>query len=199
MCQEFSELHDEPDGIDNERYVTLSSDVENRTDDHPIKYYLPLPSLANTEYIFIKAIRKDEDFGNILRIQICYLPLDKVKPIELNAEASVDTQNVSNTRLAHFEGFNNEVIYWFCAQIGCDRILDTELKLDIRKLESLGLSSQEERVPWIFFATFSNQLQQLGKHVLREDYIFFYESANVDVAQTIEEVPFTKKQNVNVV
>ncbi|CAF5128156.1 unnamed protein product, partial [Rotaria sp. Silwood1] len=50
-----------------------------------------------------------------------YISLDKVKPIELNAEASVDTQNVSNTRLAHFEGFNNEVIYWFCAQIGCDR------------------------------------------------------------------------------
>ncbi|CAF3669330.1 unnamed protein product [Rotaria sp. Silwood1] len=32
-----------------------------------------------------------------------YISLDKVKPIELNAEASVDTQNVSNTRLAHFE------------------------------------------------------------------------------------------------
>ncbi|CAF4991044.1 unnamed protein product [Rotaria sp. Silwood1] len=78
-------------------------------------------------------------------------------------------------------------------------ILDTELKLDIRKLESLGLSSQEERVPWIFFATFSNQLQQLAKHVLHEDYIFFYESANVDVAHTIEEVPFTKKQNLNVI
>ncbi|CAF5026311.1 unnamed protein product [Rotaria sp. Silwood1] len=46
---------------------------------------------------------------------------DKVKPIELNEEASVDTQIVSNIRLAHFEGFNNEVIYWFCAQIGCDR------------------------------------------------------------------------------
>ncbi|CAF3887018.1 unnamed protein product [Rotaria sp. Silwood1] len=28
---------------------------------------------------------------------------DKVKPIELNEEASVDTQNVSNTCLAHFE------------------------------------------------------------------------------------------------
>ncbi|CAF5032167.1 unnamed protein product [Rotaria sp. Silwood1] len=52
-------------------------------------------------------------------------------------------------------------------------ILDTELELDIRKLESLGLSSQEEHVPWIFFATFSNQLQQLAKHVLHEDYIFF--------------------------
>ncbi|CAF3856150.1 unnamed protein product [Rotaria sp. Silwood1] len=76
MRQEFSELHDEPDGIDNERYVTLSSNVENR---------------------------------------------NKVKPIELNEEASVDTQIVSNIRLAHFEGFNNEVIYWFCAQIGCDR------------------------------------------------------------------------------
>ncbi|CAF1493657.1 unnamed protein product, partial [Rotaria sp. Silwood1] len=74
-------------------------------------------------------------------------------------------------------------------------ILDTELEFDIRKLESLGLSSQEERVPWIFFATFSNQLQQLAKYVLREDYIFFYENANVDVAHTIEEVPFTKKQD----
>ncbi|CAF5048648.1 unnamed protein product, partial [Rotaria sp. Silwood1] len=79
------------------------------------------------------------------------------------------------------------------------KLTDTELKLDIRKLESLGLSSQEERVPWIFFATFSNQLQQLAKHVLHEDYIFFYESANVDVAHTIEEVPFTKKQNLNVI
>ncbi|CAF5168193.1 unnamed protein product, partial [Rotaria sp. Silwood1] len=90
-------------------------------DDHPIEYYLPPPSLTNTDDIFIKAIRKDEVFGNIPRIQICYLPLDKVKPIELNEEASVDTQNVSNTRLAHFESFNNEVIYCFCAQIGCDR------------------------------------------------------------------------------
>ncbi|CAF5066675.1 unnamed protein product [Rotaria sp. Silwood1] len=52
-------------------------------------------------------------------------------------------------------------------------ILDTKLELDIRKLASLGLSLQEERVPWIFFATFSNQLQQLAKHVLYEDYIFF--------------------------
>ncbi|CAF0885423.1 unnamed protein product [Rotaria sp. Silwood1] len=74
-------------------------------------------------------------------------------------------------------------------------ILDTELEFDIRKLESLGLSSQEERVPWIFFATFSNQLQQLAKYVLREDYTFSYENANVDVAHTIEEVPFTKKQD----
>ncbi|CAF1247273.1 unnamed protein product [Rotaria sp. Silwood1] len=47
-----------------------------------------------------------------------------------------------------------------------NRILDKELELDIRKLESLGLSSQEERVPWIFFSTFSNQLQQLAKHNL---------------------------------
>ncbi|CAF5156966.1 unnamed protein product, partial [Rotaria sp. Silwood1] len=54
-----------------------------------------------------------------------------------------------------------------------NRILDTKLELDIRKLASLGLSLQEERVPWIFFATFSNQLQQLAKHVLCEDYIFF--------------------------
>ncbi|CAF5142384.1 unnamed protein product, partial [Rotaria sp. Silwood1] len=46
------------------------------------------------------------------------------------------------------------------------QLIDTESELDIRKLESLGLSSQEERVPWIFFATFSNQLQQLAKHVL---------------------------------
>ncbi|CAF1293300.1 unnamed protein product [Rotaria sp. Silwood1] len=80
-----------------------------------------------------------------------------------------------------------------------NRILDTELELDIRKLASLCLSLQEERVPWIFFATFSNQLQQLAKHVLCEDHIFFYESANVDVAHTIEEVPFTKKQDLNVV
>ncbi|CAF3482354.1 unnamed protein product [Rotaria sp. Silwood1] len=165
---------------------------------------------------------------------------DKVKPIELNEEASVDTQSVSNTRLAHFEDFNNEVIIGFvlkldvidqehpssplflmisptyqhvlqtedearkityrtavvpckllhkstariCILVKCpgdyylhlDRIaadghdmfivsdrlqdmvgkvqmkltgiiLDTELKLDIRKLESLGLSSQEELVP----------------------------------------------------
>ncbi|CAF5024587.1 unnamed protein product, partial [Rotaria sp. Silwood1] len=196
-------------------------------DDHPIKHYLSRPSLTNTDDIFIKAIRKDEVFGNIPRIQICYLLLDKVKPIELNEEASVDTQIVLTTRLAHFEGFNNEVIYWFCAQTGSDRsisffltatrsllecytavlsnrehlssplcliisltyqhvlqtedearkityrtavvlyetnrILDTELELDIRKLASLGLSLQEERVPWIFFATFSNQLQQLAK------------------------------------
>ncbi|CAF1434298.1 unnamed protein product [Rotaria sp. Silwood1] len=108
MRQEFSELHDEPDEVDNERYVTLSSDVENR---------------------------------------------NKVKSIELNEEASVDTQIVSNTRLAHFE--------------------DTKLELDIRKLASLGLSLQEEHVPWIFFATFSNQSQQLAKHVLCEDYVFF--------------------------
>ncbi|CAF5150013.1 unnamed protein product, partial [Rotaria sp. Silwood1] len=90
-------------------------------DDHTIKHFLPPPSLTNTDDILIKAIGKDEDFENIPRIQICYLPLDKVKPIELNEEASVDTQIVSNTRLAHFEDFNNEVIYWFCAQIGCDR------------------------------------------------------------------------------
>ncbi|CAF5128888.1 unnamed protein product, partial [Rotaria sp. Silwood1] len=77
----------------------------------------------------------------------------KVKSIELNEEASVDTQIVSNTRLAHFE--------------------DTKLELDIRKLASLGLSLQEEHVPWIFFATFSNQSQQLAKHVLCEDYVFF--------------------------
>ncbi|CAF1331861.1 unnamed protein product [Rotaria sp. Silwood1] len=83
----------------------------------------------------------------------CYISLDKVKPIELNEEASVDTQIVSNIRLAHFE--------------------DTELELDIQKLESLGLALQEERVPWIFFVTFSNQLQQLAKYVLRDDYIFF--------------------------
>ncbi|CAF5106423.1 unnamed protein product, partial [Rotaria sp. Silwood1] len=37
-------------------------------DDHPIKHYLPLPSLANTDDIFIKAIRNDEDFENIPRI-----------------------------------------------------------------------------------------------------------------------------------
>ncbi|CAF5107603.1 unnamed protein product, partial [Rotaria sp. Silwood1] len=48
-----------------------------------------------------------------------------------------------------------------------------ELELDIQKLESLGLALQEERVPWIFFVTFSNQLQQLAKYVLRDDYIFF--------------------------
>ncbi|CAF5151038.1 unnamed protein product, partial [Rotaria sp. Silwood1] len=72
-------------------------------------------------------------------------------------------------------------------------ILDTESELDIRKLESLGLSSQEERVPWIFFATFSNQLQQLAKHVLRKDYIFFYASANVDVAHTMKGVPIYKE------
>ncbi|CAF5048257.1 unnamed protein product, partial [Rotaria sp. Silwood1] len=46
---------------------------------------------------------------------------NKVKSIELNEEASVDTQIVSNTRLAHFEVFNNEVFYWFCAQTGSDR------------------------------------------------------------------------------
>ncbi|CAF1344807.1 unnamed protein product [Rotaria sp. Silwood1] len=185
-----------------------------------------------------------------------YISLDKVKSIGLNEEANVDTQIVSNTCLAHFEGFNNEMIYSFYAQTGSDRSVSffltathplfechvdvlsnrehpssplcliisptcqhvlqtedearkithrtavvsyTELELDIRKLESLGLSSQEERVPWIFFTTFSNQLQQLAKHVLREDYICFYESANVDVAHTIEEVPFTKKQDLNVV
>ncbi|CAF0869117.1 unnamed protein product [Rotaria sp. Silwood1] len=144
-----------------------------------------------------------------------YISLDKVKPIELNEEASVDTQSVSNTRLAHFEDFNNEVIIGFVLKLDVidqehpssplflmisptyqhvlqtedearkityrtavvpyriaadghdmfivsDRlqdmvgkvqmkltgiILDTELKLDIRKLESLGLSSQEELVP----------------------------------------------------
>ncbi|CAF5063010.1 unnamed protein product [Rotaria sp. Silwood1] len=207
-----------------------------------------------------------------------YISLDKVKSIGLNEEANVDTQIVSNTCLAHFEGFNNEMIYSFYAQTGSDRsvsffltathplfechvdvlsnrehpssplcliisptcqhvlqtedearkithrtavvsckllhkrtaricilakcsgdyylrlhriaddghnmftvshrlkdmvgkvqmkLIDTELELDIRKLESLGLSSQEERVPWIFFTTFSNQLQQLAKHVLR--------------------------------
>ncbi|CAF5092026.1 unnamed protein product, partial [Rotaria sp. Silwood1] len=48
-----------------------------------------------------------------------------------------------------------------------------KLELDIRKLASLGLSLQEEHVPWIFFATFSNQSQQLAKHVLCEDYVFF--------------------------
>ncbi|CAF3760283.1 unnamed protein product [Rotaria sp. Silwood1] len=45
-------------------------------------------------------------------------------------------------------------------------MLDTDLKLDIRKLESLGLSSKEERITWIFSATFSNQLQQLTKYIL---------------------------------
>ncbi|CAF5018195.1 unnamed protein product [Rotaria sp. Silwood1] len=59
-----------------------------------------------------------------------YISLDKVKPIEFNEEASVDTQIVSNTRLTHFEGFNNEVIYWFCAQIGCDRSYDLPDRCD---------------------------------------------------------------------
>ncbi|CAF1580774.1 unnamed protein product [Rotaria sp. Silwood1] len=48
-------------------------------------------------------------------------------------------------------------------------MLDTDLKLDIRKLESLGLSSKEERITWIFSATFSNQLQQLTKHILQSE------------------------------
>ncbi|CAF1302089.1 unnamed protein product, partial [Rotaria sp. Silwood1] len=143
-----------------------------------------------------------------------YISLDKVKPIELNEEASVDTQNVSNTCLAHFETTHRllecraDVLsnrehpsssLWLIISRTYQHVLQTEdeaskityrtavipyteLEFDIRKLESLDLSSQEERVPWIFFVTFSNQLQQLAKHVLREDYIFFYESANVDVA-----------------
>ncbi|CAF5088404.1 unnamed protein product [Rotaria sp. Silwood1] len=43
-------------------------DEIKRTDDHPIKHYLPPLSLTNTDDLFIKAIRKDEDFGNIPRI-----------------------------------------------------------------------------------------------------------------------------------
>ncbi|CAF1218561.1 unnamed protein product [Rotaria sordida] len=42
-----------------------------------------------------------------------------------------------------------------------DRMLDTGLEPDIRRLESLGLSSKEERITWTFSATFSNELQQL--------------------------------------
>ncbi|CAF3787311.1 unnamed protein product [Rotaria sp. Silwood1] len=76
-----------------------------------------------------------------------------------------------------------------------DQMLDADLESDIRKLESLGLSSKEERITWIFSATFSNELQQLAKYFLREDYIFFYDSTNADVAHTIEEVPLTKKQD----
>ncbi|CAF1240329.1 unnamed protein product [Rotaria sp. Silwood1] len=76
-----------------------------------------------------------------------------------------------------------------------DQMLDADLESDIRKLESLGLSSKEERITWIFSATFSNELQQLAKYFLREDYIFFYDSTNADVAHTIEEVLLTKKQD----
>ncbi|CAF5074674.1 unnamed protein product, partial [Rotaria sp. Silwood1] len=48
---------------------------DTRADDHTIKHFLPPPSLTNTDDILIKAIGKDEDFENIPRIQICYLPL----------------------------------------------------------------------------------------------------------------------------
>ncbi|CAF5115040.1 unnamed protein product [Rotaria sp. Silwood1] len=36
---------------------------DGKTDDHPIKHYLSPLSLTNTDDIFIKALRKNEDFG----------------------------------------------------------------------------------------------------------------------------------------
>ncbi|CAF4528692.1 unnamed protein product, partial [Rotaria sp. Silwood2] len=43
----------------------------HRADDHPIEHCLSSPSLTNTDDIFIKAIRKGEDFGDFPRTQMC--------------------------------------------------------------------------------------------------------------------------------
>ncbi|CAF3473094.1 unnamed protein product [Rotaria sp. Silwood1] len=80
-----------------------------------------------------------------------------------------------------------------------DRMLDTGFEPDIRKLEDLGLPSKEERFTSMFSATFPSEVQQLAKHFLRENYVFLVVGipggANEDIAQTIEEVPHSKKKD----
>jgi superfamily II DNA/RNA helicase len=78
-------------------------------------------------------------------------------------------------------------------------MLDTGFEPDIRKLEDLGLPSKEERFTSMFSATFPDQVQQLAKHFLRENYIFLavgtLGGANEDIAQTIEEVRQADKKD----
>ncbi|CAF2956299.1 unnamed protein product [Rotaria sp. Silwood2] len=78
-----------------------------------------------------------------------------------------------------------------------DRMLDIEFQHDIRNLEDLGLPPKDGRFSSMFSATVPNELQQLAKHFLRDHYIFLavdaIDGANKDIAQTIEEVPKSKK------
>ncbi|CAF2478367.1 unnamed protein product [Rotaria sp. Silwood2] len=80
-----------------------------------------------------------------------------------------------------------------------DRMLDTGFEPDIRKLEDLGLPLKDERFTSMFSATFSNEVQQLAQHFLRENYVFLAVGipvgANEDIAQTIEEVPHSRKKD----
>ncbi|CAF3989674.1 unnamed protein product [Rotaria sordida] len=80
-----------------------------------------------------------------------------------------------------------------------DRMLDTGFQPDIRKLEDLGLPPKDERFTSMFSATFPKEVQQLAKHFLRENYVFLAVGipggANEDIAQTIEEVPQSKKKD----
>ncbi|CAF2903123.1 unnamed protein product [Rotaria sp. Silwood2] len=80
-----------------------------------------------------------------------------------------------------------------------DRMLDTGFEPDIRKLEDLGLPPKDERFTSMFSATFPNEVQQLAKHFLRENYVFLAVGipggANEDIAQTIEEVPHSRKKD----
>ena len=77
-------------------------------------------------------------------------------------------------------------------------MLDTGFEPDIRKLEDLGLPPKDGRFTFMFSATFPNEVQQLAKHFLREDYIFLavgtVGGANEDITQTVEEVPNSKKK-----
>jgi superfamily II DNA/RNA helicase len=78
-------------------------------------------------------------------------------------------------------------------------MLDTGFDPDIRKLLELGLPSKDERFTSIFSATFPDEVQQLAKHFLRDNYIFLAVGtpggANEDITQTIEEVPQANKKD----
>jgi superfamily II DNA/RNA helicase len=78
-------------------------------------------------------------------------------------------------------------------------MLDTGFEPDIRKIESLGLPSKDERHTSMFSATFPEEVQALAKHFLRRDYVFLavgnLGGANEDIAQTIEEVPDANKKD----
>jgi probable ATP-dependent RNA helicase DDX4 len=80
-----------------------------------------------------------------------------------------------------------------------DRMLDTGFEPDIRKLLELGLPSKDERFTSMFSATFPDEVQQLAKHFLRDNYIFLAVGtpggANEDITQTIEEVPQANKKD----
>ena len=77
-------------------------------------------------------------------------------------------------------------------------MLDIGFEPDIRKLQELGIPPKEKRFTSMFSATFPDEVQNLARHFLRDDYIFLAVGtpggANEDIAQTIEEVPQGNKK-----